>query len=134
MSQALGMHSNHAMLYESAEETAHKTRLFWALYTIEKGMSLRLGRSSTIRDHDITVPRLILDCKMTSLIYHRLPDWIDVASLYGRVYDNVYSPNALAQPVSIRASHARSLATEFEGIMAMRAELYVSYPRPTFPF
>ncbi|KXG51557.1 Transcription factor [Penicillium griseofulvum] len=85
MSQALGLHSNYAILYESAEETARKTRLFWALYTIEKEMALRLGRSSTIRDHDITVPRLILDRKMTSLIYHRLPDWIDVASLYGRV-------------------------------------------------
>ncbi|KAJ5185889.1 Transcription factor [Penicillium cf. griseofulvum] len=124
MSQALGMHISHAMLYETAEETDRKIRLFWAIYTVEKEISLRLGRSSTIRDHDITLPRLILDRKMTSLIYHRLPDWIDVASLYGRVYDNIYSPNALAQPISIRASHARSLATEFEGIMAMRAELY----------
>ncbi|CAG8892398.1 unnamed protein product [Penicillium egyptiacum] len=126
MSQALGMHSNHAMTTEPAEKVQRKIRLFWALYVVEKAVSLRLGRCSTIRDYDITVPRLLLDRKMSSLLHNRLPDWIDVASLYGRVYDNTYSPNALAQPVSIRESRARTLAAELERIMAARVELYYS--------
>ncbi|GFG03281.1 protein STB5 [Aspergillus udagawae] len=124
MSQALGLHSNHVMAAESAEEGQRKIRLFWALYVLEKAVSLRLGRPSTIRDHDVTVPRPLLDRKMTSLLYNRLPDWIDVASLYGRVYDYVYSPSALAQPVSARESRTRALAAELERIMAARAELY----------
>ncbi|KAJ9492886.1 hypothetical protein VN97_g333 [Penicillium thymicola] len=85
MAQALGLHSKLVMATEPTEEAQRGIRLFWALYALEKAVSLRLGRSSTIRDHDITVPRLLLDRKMTSLLHNRLPDWIDVASLYGRV-------------------------------------------------
>jgi hypothetical protein len=127
MSQALGMHSSHVVATQPAEKVQRKLRLFWALYVIEKVVSLRLGRCSTIRDHEITVPRLLLDRKMSSLLYNRLPDWIDVANLYGRVYDNIYGPNALAQPVSVRESRARALAAELERIMAARVEFYVSY-------
>ncbi|KAJ6188326.1 hypothetical protein N7519_003234 [Penicillium mononematosum] len=124
MSQALGMHSSYVMATEPAEKAQQNLRLFWALYVIEKAVSLRLGRCSTIRDHDITVPRLLLDRKMSSLLYNRLPDWIDLANLYGRVYDNIYSPNALAQPVSVREARARALAGELERIMAARVEFY----------
>jgi hypothetical protein len=120
------------MATEPAEKVQRKLRLFWALYVIEKAVSLRLGRCSTIRDHDITVPRLLLDRKMSSLLYNRLPDWIDVANLYGRVYDNIYSPNALAQPVSFRESRARALAAELERIMAARVEFYVSCSHSLF--
>ena len=130
MAQALGLHSKLVMTTEPAEEARRGIRLFWAVYTIEKAVSLRLGRSSTIRDHDITVPRLLLNRRMTSLLHNRLPDWIEVASLYGRVYDNIYSPNALAQPVSIRESRIRALASELEKIMASRVEFYVSRSLP----
>ncbi|KAJ5955969.1 hypothetical protein N7501_010248 [Penicillium viridicatum] len=133
MAQALGLHSKLVMATEPAEEARRGIRLFWAVYAIEKAVSLRLGRSSTIRDHDITVPRLLLDRRMTSLLHNRLPDWIEVASLYGRVYDNIYSPNALAQPVSIRESRIRALAAELEKIMASRVEFYVSRSLPIFP-
>lgn len=124
MAQALGLHSKLVMATKPTEEAQQGIRLFWALYALEKAVSLRLGRSSTIRDHDITVPRLLLDRKMTSLLHNRLPDLIEVAGLYGRVYDNIYSPNALAQPVSIRESRARALAEELERIMATRVEFY----------
>ncbi|KAE8142333.1 hypothetical protein BDV38DRAFT_268035 [Aspergillus pseudotamarii] len=114
MSQALGLHSSHIMAAEPTEGVQGKVRLFWAIYVLEKSLSLRLGRSSTIRDQDITVPRLLMDCKMTSLVYNRMPDWIDVANLHGRVYDNLYSPNALEQPFSDRVSCANALASELE--------------------
>jgi hypothetical protein len=132
MSQVLGMHSSYVIATEPAEKVQRKLRLFWALYVIEKAVSLRLGRFSTIRDHDITVPRLLLDRKMSSLLYNRLPDWIDVANLYGRVYDNIYNPNALAQPVSAREARARALAAELERIMAARVEFYVSCSHSLF--
>ncbi|KAL5356636.1 fungal-specific transcription factor domain-containing protein [Aspergillus floccosus] len=124
MSQALGLHNDHVMAIEPAEEAEKKIRLFWALYVLEKAVSLRLGRPSTIRDRDITVPRPLLDRRMTSLLHNRLPDWVTVASLYGRVHDHIYSPSALAQPVSIRESRTRALASELERIIAARSELY----------
>lgn len=132
MAQALGLHSKLVMATEPTEEAQRGIRLFWALYVLEKAVSLRLGRSSTIRDHDITVPRLLLDRKMTSLLHNRLPDWIDMASLYGRVYDNIYSTSALSQPVSLRESRTRALAAELKRIMASRVEFYVSRSLPNF--
>ncbi|KAL4926794.1 putative C6 transcription factor [Aspergillus undulatus] len=124
MCQELGLNNSYIMTTEPPEERQPKLRLFWAVYVIEKAVSLRLGRPSTIRDHDITVPRLHLDRRMASLAHNRLPDWIDVANLYGRVYDNIYSPCALAQPGTVRGSRIMALASEFEAILAAREEFY----------
>lgn len=34
-----------------------KTVLFWHVYSLEKGLGLRLGRASGIQECDITIPR-----------------------------------------------------------------------------
>lgn len=124
MSQAIGLHSAHTMTAEPGIQK--KVGLFWAVYVLEKSVSLRLGIPSTIRDQDITVQRLPMDRKMASLVFNRMPDWIDVASLYGRVYDNLYSPNALQQPFAVRVSRTNALASELERMIAARADFYVS--------
>ncbi|OQD87920.1 hypothetical protein PENSOL_c075G11179 [Penicillium solitum] len=109
---ALGLHNKLVMATEPTEESQRGMRLFWALYALEKAVSLRLGRSSTIRDHDITVPRLLLDRKMTSLLHNRLPDWIEVASLYGRVLE----------PCPQCISAARATLKEIEVCISMLAD------------
>ncbi|RHZ43307.1 putative C6 transcription factor [Aspergillus thermomutatus] len=124
MCLALGLHSSHAMVTEQENAVQRKMCLFWAVYALEKAVALRLGRPSTIRDQDITIPRLTLDRKMTSLAYNRLPDWIDVASLYGRLYDSLYSPTALTQPSSVRVSRTSALASELERMIAARTGYY----------
>lgn len=129
MSQALGLHSSRALSTEP-DKAQRKIHLFWAVYVLEKSVSLRLGRSSTIRDQDITVPRPLMDRMMSSLAYNRMPDWIDVASFHGRVYDDLYSANALAQPPSVRASRANSLGSELKQMIASRDELYACFPSP----
>lgn len=126
MCLALGLHSSHAMVSEQENAVQRKMCLLWAVYALEKAVALRLGRPSTIRDQDITIPRLTLDRKMTSLAYNRLPDWIDVASLYGRLYDSLYSPTALTQPSSVRVSRTSALASELERMIAARTGYYVS--------
>jgi hypothetical protein len=126
MCQALGLHSSHGLVKECSNAAQRQLHLFWAVYVLEKSLALRLGRPSTIRDRDITVPRLALDQKMTSLAYNRLPDWIDVAALYGRLYDDLYSPHALAQPHSVRSIRTGALASEFERMIAARFDYYVS--------
>ncbi|OJJ32614.1 hypothetical protein ASPWEDRAFT_60952 [Aspergillus wentii DTO 134E9] len=124
MCLALGLHSSHAMVTEQENAVQRKMCLFWAVYALEKAVALRLGRPSTIRDQDITIPRLTLDREMASLAYNRLPDWIDVASLYGRLYDSLYSPTALTQPGSVRVSRTRALASELERMIAARTGYY----------
>ncbi|KAL2838554.1 hypothetical protein BJY01DRAFT_34159 [Aspergillus pseudoustus] len=125
MSQAMEFHSSHATATtEPGERSQRNIHLFWAVYALEKPISLRLGRRSTIRDEDITVPRLAMDRKMASVAHNRLPDWIDFASLYGRLYDELYSPSALAQPASIRDSRTKVLASELELMIAVRDEYY----------
>ncbi|KAH2079384.1 hypothetical protein KXW32_007328 [Aspergillus fumigatus] len=124
MCLGLGLHSSHAMVMEQENAGQRKMCLFWAVYALEKAVALRLGRPSTIRDQDITIPRLTLDRKMTSLAFNRLPDWIDIASLYGRLYDSLYSPTALTQPGSVRVSRTSALASELERMIAARTEYY----------
>ncbi|RAH75866.1 hypothetical protein BO86DRAFT_414317 [Aspergillus japonicus CBS 114.51] len=132
ISQTLGLHSPHATMgpagIEEAEEDEdriqRKTRLFWAVYVLEKALALRLGRPSTIHDADITLPKLRLDRRMASLLHNRLPDWIEVAGLYGRAYDEICSPKALAQTADVRESRIRAVAREWEGVIAARGELY----------
>ncbi|KAJ6073408.1 hypothetical protein N7467_011493 [Penicillium canescens] len=58
MCLALGLHSSHAMVTEQENAMQRKMYLFWAVYALEKAVALRLGRPSTIRDQDITIPRL----------------------------------------------------------------------------
>ncbi|GFF64681.1 hypothetical protein IFM62136_06038 [Aspergillus lentulus] len=124
MCLALGLHSSHALVTEQESAVQRKMCLFWAVYALEKAVALRLGRPSTIRDQDITIPRLTLDRKMTSLACNRLPDWIDIASLYGRLYDSLYSPTALTQPGSVRVSRTSALASELERMIAARTGYY----------
>ncbi|KAL4885721.1 hypothetical protein BJY04DRAFT_213926 [Aspergillus karnatakaensis] len=124
MSQDLGYQTQHVVALGSPEEAQRMMRLFWAVYTIEKALSLRLGRPSTIRDQDITIPRLLLNRQMTSLSSNRLPDWIHVASLYGRIYDYIHSPSALSQSIPVRETRTKLLAAELEQIMEARTEYY----------
>ncbi|OJJ58392.1 hypothetical protein ASPSYDRAFT_90561 [Aspergillus sydowii CBS 593.65] len=120
----LGLHSSYSIVTQHETAVQRKMYLFWAVYALEKSVALRLGRPSTIRDQDITIPRLTLDRKMASLAYNRLPDWIDFASIYGRLYDSLYSPKALTKPVSIRMSRTSALASELERMIAARAGYY----------
>lgn len=122
----LGLHSSYSILTEQETAVQRKMCLFWAVYALEKSVALRLGRPSTIRDQDITIPRLALDRKMASLAYNQLPDWIDFASIYGRLYDSLYSLKALTKPVSVRMSRTSALASELERMIAARAAYYVS--------
>jgi len=48
------------MVKDSPETRGRKINLFWFLYTMDKGLCLRLGRASTIQDYDIAVPLPVL--------------------------------------------------------------------------
>lgn len=107
----------------------HKNRLFWSIYCIDKALSLRLGRASTIQDYDISL----------SWASSRLggPDpynevyilWIHLAKIQGKVYEKLYSPAALCLPESERVEHARNLASDMQ--WKVMEPFKVSYPKDT---
>lgn len=74
-------------------------RLFWLVYNLDKGLSLRFGRSSNIRDRDITLPFDPNALRRTRQ-----------ARIQGQVYDELYSPEALSRPEDERGKIAESLA------------------------
>ena len=127
MCQALGLHGTHALHTESPEIRRQKIHLFWAIFTTERTLSLRFGRSSIFRDQDITIPRLgiIHYQEQDSLLNPILSRWIDTAGLQGRTYDEIYSPGALSQPAHVRESRARALAADLRKVMGTEDALEV---------
>lgn len=102
------------MKHDPPSVQQRKTGLFWSIYCIDKALSLRLGRSSSIQDYDISVsmafdPTHVLEPWKT--IY---PLWMRLAKIQGKVYELLYSPAALMQPESDRVAHARQLADEMQ--------------------
>lgn len=91
--------------------------MFWVVYTTEKPLSLRVGRSSHLRDSDITIPRPEQPQGPDSLINRILPIWVDMGCLQGRVYDEIYSPGAFVHPDEVRHARAHSLIDSVNTLM-----------------
>ncbi|KAH7143790.1 fungal-specific transcription factor domain-containing protein [Dactylonectria macrodidyma] len=116
MSQALGFHRDVPLKPENPETRRRRTKLFWCIFLLDKTLALRLGRSSTIRDCDVTLPRMDVETVADGQLDAVLPKWIDIAILHGKVYDDIYSPGALLQPEGIRVTRARALASEMQRV------------------
>ncbi|CCF38191.1 fungal specific transcription factor, partial [Colletotrichum higginsianum] len=121
MTQTLGCHSIAAIAHEAPQNKYGKIKIFWLIYVVEKGLSLRLGRSSTIRDNDVTVPRPQADTYgfPEPTLMCLFPECTRLATLQGMVYDQIYSPASLCQPQEVRVSRARQLAGQLDELMAM---------------
>ncbi|KAH7253442.1 hypothetical protein B0J15DRAFT_513657 [Fusarium solani] len=83
-----------------AAQDAQK-QLFWAVFGYESGLSLRLGRSSGIRDGDIVTP-----------INPNEPRFIKVARVQRQVYDRLYSPASLSASAEDRYQTCQTLSQE----------------------
>lgn len=126
MVQALGLQHGAAKSADGPEEKARKRNLFWTIYTTEKTLSLHLGRSSSFRDQDITIPRHGSDLPSDSFLSELTPIWISMASIQGRVYEEIYSTGALMRPPRVRAYRALALAAELKAVMQQSQEVHVS--------
>lgn len=126
MIQALGLQHNVATNVEDPEEKLKKKLLFWDIYRNEKMLSLRLGRASAFRDQDITLPRPSPGRPGGNFLAELYPGWVTMASIQGRIYDDIYSPGALMQPTHMRNSRARKLVDETKAAMQRCEEVHVS--------
>ncbi|KAE8137517.1 hypothetical protein BDV38DRAFT_246946 [Aspergillus pseudotamarii] len=127
MVQALGLQHNVPADTEGPEETAQKRNLLSTIYVTEKMLSLRLGRSSTFRDQDITLSHFGMQHPHGSFLAELAPGWINMASIQGRIYDDIYSPGALRQPPPVRTARARALAAELTTAMQHAQDIHDHY-------
>lgn len=105
MCQTLGYHRlNPRDSQDSAQQA--KERLFWTVYSYENGMALRLGRSSGIRDSDITLPRQPDE-----------PRYLHVSRIQRQVWDRLYSPAGLATPAHERGLVVQDLAGQLRAVL-----------------
>lgn len=95
MSQVLGYHRIATMRSDSEDERNRKVFFFWIIYTLERGFSIRLGRSSTIQDHDITVPLPPYITGFPREFSDIMRYWVEVSRVQGVAVQQLYSPAAL---------------------------------------
>lgn len=120
ISQAMGLHKiacQQGLDFDA--DARQKTKLFLAMLILEKNLSLQLGRSSTLRDHDLSVP--MKDIRMGHCVGGHLgilsPKWLRISQIEGRIYEEIYSPAALQQPPGRRNSRARLLVSDLKTII-----------------
>ncbi|KAJ5350973.1 transcriptional regulator family: Fungal Specific TF [Penicillium brevicompactum] len=113
--QTLGYHRLSSMEHEPLPVQRQKQLVFWSVYTILNMMSLRLGRACPIQNYDISLPLPPADAL-------DIPEpwglicvlWTKSAIIQSKVYQYLYSPEALQQPQSHRIAHAKQLAAEMQ--------------------
>ncbi|CAG8881634.1 unnamed protein product [Penicillium salamii] len=88
----------------------------WGVYFLDKCLSLRLGRASTIPDSDITLPRPSAGKPNDAPVMAYYPLWTESARLQGRIYDMLYSPCSLAQPNHVRYDQVQHLVSELQAL------------------
>lgn len=124
----LGLHRN-TTRDESTGAKGASPWLFWSIYALDRGLSLRLGRPSVIQDYDITVPMPFTsldDHDPIEFTDHWLTFWVRLARVEGRVYELLYSPGALAQDDEARTRRAEVLAGEVLEILERKKKTQVS--------
>lgn len=125
VSHALGSHKKQRGTDDGCDFPNHAGLLFWVIYFLEKTLSLRLGRTSTLPDADITVPlpggSQIPACP--GLAYFQ---WnVKFARLAGRIYTELYSARSLTEPAESRKEKVQELSQEAREIHQAAALNYV---------
>jgi hypothetical protein len=115
MCVALGYH-RYATIDDNDEERESKIGCFWQVYLMDKQLSLRLGRSSTLQDWDILHPPIETSTTASGQMTPNMRYWVDLARVQGLTYEKLYSPLALQQNTSDRTATARHLAFQMEEV------------------
>ncbi|KAK2009270.1 fungal-specific transcription factor domain-containing protein [Colletotrichum eremochloae] len=99
--------------------------LFWNVYYIDKSLSLRLGRASTIPDWHITMPLPTCSEKeqMANPMLPFLVLWIKTAKCQGQIYEQLYSPDSITQPYHVRQTRIHELVSSLHDIEVRTQEL-----------
>lgn len=106
--------------------TADNTNLlFWVVYYLEKTLCLRLGRCSTIPDFEITAP---LPGGSPAMEY--CASAVKMAALAGKIYEKLYSAQALISLSENGALQVAELSGELDAIREQSQIALVSFRKP----
>ncbi|KAK4196404.1 putative transcriptional regulatory protein [Triangularia verruculosa] len=97
--------------------------LFWSVYIVDKNLSLRLGRSSSIQDYDISVSYPSTDDPGSFGITSFFLLWVLSARIQGQVYEMLYCSEAVSQPESVKRARVKTLVGRLEEVEAKTAEV-----------
>lgn len=122
----LGLHQNSSCMHSKSDDGRYEQILFWFVYCIDKSLSIRLGRSSSISDWDITTPIPVPDESHSKPLISLLSRWIPTSKCQGKIYDMLYSPDSIAQSDHVRLPRVKDLADEITKIREQTAQLNVS--------
>lgn len=115
MCYTLGFHKDKALIPETHEQRRRRVKLVWLAVMGDKVLSLRLGRPSTFQESHLTLER-IEDTEANPTGLAAMPKWIEWSLHQGRIYDLLFSPDALRQPVEMRVDSAKMLAEQLQVI------------------
>lgn len=116
MCQTLGYHRELPRNSRQSVSPRYAHFLFWMTYYVDKSLSLRLGRASTIQDWDITAspPSISSEDKAPVLAFFVF--WIKTARCQGNIYEMLYSPSSAAQPDDVRQARVTFLAASLHEV------------------
>lgn len=103
---------------ELAKSHANQLGLHRSVYTMDKNLSLRLGRASLLQDWDINIPRPVRSperphpdgFKWLDMNYY----WIQIAEIQCQVYQHLYSPGSFSKTNEERAKWAIMAAARLQ--------------------
>ncbi|KAG6072724.1 hypothetical protein E4U16_005160 [Claviceps sp. LM84 group G4] len=110
--QTGGYHRAESLKHDTPDTARLKRLLFWHVYTLDKGLGLRLGRAPVIHECDIDIPR-VFEFDGLGQLESTIPTlWINMSYLQSRIYEQLYSPSALKSSQAELVDRARALASE----------------------
>ncbi|KAF9891869.1 hypothetical protein FE257_003354 [Aspergillus nanangensis] len=121
MCQAMGLHRSATLTGDTSSIAESKRHAFWALYTVDKNISLNMGMTSHFQDHDIDADPI------TPSNDARFRPWdlmslvtVEFAAIQGRVYDELYSVAASRASDQLRLASIEKLSSD---LIAVRDKL-----------
>ncbi|CAG8947963.1 unnamed protein product [Penicillium salamii] len=125
--QTLGYHRDSYMKVDSQDIIQYKLFLFWSVYFLDKSLSLRLGRASTIPDCEITIPRPSVSSFSHAPVMAYFPLWIECARCQGNIYAMLYSPSSLVEPDTVRHDRVQVLVNDLQALEKATRETHMQW-------
>ncbi|KAF7548399.1 hypothetical protein G7Z17_g7083 [Cylindrodendrum hubeiense] len=129
--QTLGYHRASAAKHGPAEDVDRKQFLFWSMYFMDKSLSLRLGRASTIQDWDISVPIPTMEDTHITPLAAFFSNWTKTAQCQGNIYEKLYSPDSITQPDHVRMARVQAIAKDLEDIRKQTSQVSADWLKQT---
>ena len=115
------------MRNDAEDDRAAKVHAFWFVYTLDKILSLRLGRASVIQDWDISLPSKVPvgDSKFPArpLGLELQTYWLKLAQIQGKTYESLFSSVAFSKSDKERRQTASELRGSLTNALAEREKV-----------